>query len=280
MKCFYHSADLDGHCSGAIVKQNYPECKMIGINYGDAFPWESIEDDELVFMVDFTLQPFDDMEKLNEICSLHWIDHHKTAIDEAFKRGFLPFSELLNVNKSACELTWIYFHGNTVSPPTAVFLLGRYDVWDHTDPRVLSFQYGMRQFVNTQPDNQEFWNELFASKSLCERIIDNGSLLLNYEKSQDEKFCRAYAFETELQGMKAICANRGFCNSRLFESVYDPDKHQLMITFVWKPTIRKWLVSLYSTRDDVDCGFIAASFGGGGHKGAAGFQCDELPFVV
>ena len=38
MKCFYHSADLDGHCSGAIVKMVYPECELIGINYGDKFP--------------------------------------------------------------------------------------------------------------------------------------------------------------------------------------------------------------------------------------------------
>ena len=30
MKCYYHSADLDGHCSGEIVRRRYPECQMIG----------------------------------------------------------------------------------------------------------------------------------------------------------------------------------------------------------------------------------------------------------
>jgi nanoRNase/pAp phosphatase (c-di-AMP/oligoRNAs hydrolase) len=39
-------------------------------------------------------------------------------------------------------------------------------------------------------------------------------------------------------------------------------------------------VSLYSTRDDIDCGAIAKTYGGGGHKGAAGFQCDTLPFPI
>ena len=43
----------------------------------------------------------------------------------------------------------------------------------------------------------------------------------------------------------------------------------------WEPA---W-VSLYSTREDVDCGAIAKSLGGGGHKGAAGFICDELPWT-
>ena len=52
MKCFYHSSDLDGHCSGAIVKARFPECEMIGINYGQPFPWGDIEEGEIVYMVD------------------------------------------------------------------------------------------------------------------------------------------------------------------------------------------------------------------------------------
>jgi len=30
----------------------------------------------------------------------------------------------------------------------------------------------------------------------------------------------------------------------------------------------------------IDCGAIAKTFGGGGHKKAAGFQCGELPFEL
>ena len=76
MKCFYHSADLDGHCSAAIVKAVCPECELIGINYGDAFPWDLFveaeerksgsiilpaKEPETVYMVDFCLQPFTDV---------------------------------------------------------------------------------------------------------------------------------------------------------------------------------------------------------------------------
>ena len=85
MKCFYHSADLDGHCSGAMIKMAYPECEMIGINYGDEFPWESIPCGcgEKIFMVDFSLQPYQKMRKLDiHADPLIWIDHHKSAIDE------------------------------------------------------------------------------------------------------------------------------------------------------------------------------------------------------
>lgn len=56
------------------------------------------------------------------------------------------------------------------------------------------------------------------------------------------------------------------------------EPYDLMITFV-RRTDHRWNVSLYSTKSDIDCGSIAKSFGGGGRKDAAGFQCTELPFV-
>lgn len=281
MKCFYHSADLDGHCSGAIVKRNSPECEMIGINYGQEFPWNSIEKGERVFMVDFGLQPFSDMVLLNNLCDLVWIDHHKTAIQDAHDNNFLSRGgQWLEEGKAGCELTWEYFYpGEPI--PWAVHLLGRYDVWDHSDEHTLPFQYGMRQFDNTLPYNHELWVKVFQGGEFTVNVLNNGKLLLAYEEAQNKKFCKAYAFETELIGMTGICANRGFTNSKVFDSVYDPNKHHLMITFCrLKPPAGKWTVSLYSTRDDVDCGAIAKSFGGGGHKGAAGFQCEELPFMI
>jgi hypothetical protein len=66
-----------------------------------------------------------------------------------------------------------------------------------------------------------------------------------------------------------VCAH---CDGRGWVEPYD-----LMITFC-RRSDKLWNVSLYSTKDNVDCGVIAKSFGGGGHKGAAGFQCGELPF--
>jgi nanoRNase/pAp phosphatase (c-di-AMP/oligoRNAs hydrolase) len=52
-----------------------------------------------------------------------------------------------------------------------------------------------------------------------------------------------------------------------------------MVTFV-RRVDKLWNVSLYSTKPEIDCGEIAKSFGGGGHKGAAGFQGKELPFKI
>lgn len=292
MKAFYHSADLDGHCSGAIVKMFQPTCQMIGINYGQDFPWGDIEDGETVFMVDFTLQPFEQMERLASLADLVWVDHHKTEIDESEKRQFKT-PGIRRIGIGACALTWEWFGrdvGDGELPiPLAVRLLAEYDVWNHTDPRTLPFQYGIRINENTWPENQDFWNKFIDATAYGQKFaegmiiktVEIGNTILSYEKSQNEKFCRAYSFETELGGLAAIACNRGFTNSKVFDSVWNPEDHDLMVTFCrLKPPAYKWTVSLYSDKPEIDCGVIARKFGGGGHKGAAGFQCSDLPFTI
>lgn len=275
MKCFYHNADLDGRCSGAIVKLVYPECELIGINYGDAFPWEVIEPCELVYMVDFCLQPFEDMIRLNETCDLIWIDHHKTSVEELSKSG-MEFRGLQEIGKAGCELTWEYLQNAGLGDmPPAVFLLGRYDVWDHHNhPGSLEFQYGMRQF-DAKPNHTEFWKSILYGN--ISNILDIGKQLLAYEERQNEMYVKSCAFEVELDGLRCIAVNKGLTSSLLFKSVYDPEKHDAMLSFCRKPD--KWTVSIYATKPEVDASAICKARGGGGHKGAAGFQCQSLPFL-
>jgi len=275
MKAFYHSADLDGHCSGAIIKYVFPKCKLIPINYGDVFPWETIEQGERVFMVDFSLQPFEDMEKLNKISDFVWIDHHKTAINEAHKRHFLASNtQVLDIGRAACELVWEYFFPNIENE--TVRLLGRYDVWDLI-PGTLELQNGLRMH-NTSPENIDLWSKLFESSysKLLQESLDVGKILLKKQRNDNIAYAEACAFETEMDGLKVIAINRGLTNSQIFDSVYDPNIHDAMLTFVWRG--KQWTISLYSDKSEIDVGAICKIHGGGGHHGAAGFQSLVLPF--
>ena len=273
MKVFYHSSDLDGHCSGAIVSLMHPECELIGINYGDDFPWDSIKEKEIVFMVDFSLQPFEDMERLNHISKLTWIDHHKTAINQAYDRGFLANQQVLETNKAACELVWDFFHPGVHNE--AVRLLGRYDVWD-LQTGTLELQSGLRMH-NTFPENRELWTRLLEGDvSFLEETLQTGKILLQKKEIDDKIYAQACAFETELDGLRCIALNRGLTNSKILDSVYDPEIHDAMLIFVWRKS--KWTVSLYSDQPQVDVSKICKKRGGGGHDNAAGFQCKKLPF--
>lgn len=301
MKVFFHSADLDGQCSAAILRRFFPEAQLIGINYGQPFPWDDIDPNEPVWMVDFSLQPFEDMIRLANLATLIWIDHHKTAIDESLSRHInLAIPGLRADGVAACELVWKYIQ-NTVmrdkkekeALPFAVYLLGSYDVWRNKDEafwsdEVLPFQYGMRM-EDTHPENDDLWSVLLRDINGEEdtveteetafeiaQICGTGERIIEYIKQSDAKYMRAAAHTVMLDGLKCLAINRLLANSLVFESMWDPNKYDAMLAYGFRG--KQWTVSLYSDRDDIDVGDVAKRRGGGGHKGAAGFQCATPPF--
>ena len=48
------------------------------------------------------------------------------------------------------------------------------------------------------------------------------------------------------------------------------------MAFKYDGKIKKWVVSLYTTKINIDVSKIAKLYGGGGHKGAAGFVSDDI----
>lgn len=276
MKCFYHSADFDGRCSGAILKKMFPECEMRGINYGEPFPFELISQNEIVYLVDYGLQPFNEMEKLNSMCHLVWIDHHASAIEEANARSF-NCPGIRRIGTAGCELTWEYLFPD-VSMPKAVHLLGRYDVWMWQDIQgALEFQYGLRLWGECLPEDQALWDMYLSSDdSFTNAAIERGCAFVKYEEMQNAAYAKATAFEVEFDGLRCIAINRGLTGSLIFKTVYDPAKHDAMLSFY--RNAHHWMVSLYADKPEVDVGKVCKARGGGGHKGAAGFECKELPF--
>lgn len=284
MICIYHNKDLDGYCSGAIVKLKYPDAVLFGYDYGKPFPFDDFIGHEVI-MIDVSL-PMPDMLRLGVTCRhLTWIDHHISAINDfnkihAGEPGLESILPVLENGISACEGGWKYLFPNE-QMPTAVKLLGEYDTWrngdkDRWDNAIMPFQYGMRMFCSSP---ETFPQELLRdyepiTDNPVYKIMHEGKLILSYQKTQNERACKS-SFEIEFEGLKAICLNNGGANSQVFESVYDEGKHDVMIPFVF--TGKHWTFSLYTTKKDVDCSVIAKSKGGGGHKQAAGFQLKELP---
>jgi len=287
MICFFHSSDLDGHCSGAIVrhacrKLNMPT-QMYGVNYGrDKFVEKTIEESgaRLVYMVDFCLEPFDRMLELQKKVDLVWIDHHQTSID-ALKQ--YNFKGIQQVGTGACALTWDYFYGVCSIRPWSVQRLAEHDVGDHTHHHTLPLQYGIRNY-NTTPDDDatiSLWKNILESDAdTIKKILYEGKLIHQYEMQKRQRICNAYSFYTKLNGYSAVCCNIGLADSSVFDGI-DPDTFDIMIAFCRLPLPRKkWNVSMYSKSGGVNVGAIALSYGGGGHENAAGFQCETLPFEI
>jgi len=289
--CFYHSADLDGICSGAIVKRFNPSVELRGYDYGKQFPWEDVVNKDII-MVDVSL-PVEQMKKLKSIAnSFIWIDHHKSSIEDA-ANGDFSTNGLKEIGTAACELCWKFFF-NELQMPTTVKMLGRYDVWDHRDIKVLPFQYGARHHINGVDDPN--WNLLLNSPSsfydseekaldageLLYKIFDDGDVILKYQTGENKKIANTCAFETKLLDLRVIACNNPLTNSKVFDDVWDEDKHDAMLSFYINKD-KNWRCSLYTTKDSVDVSGVAKILGGGGHAKAAGFivkNGEPFPFAI
>lgn len=274
MKCFYHT-DMDGHCAGAIVHNAFNgEGDYRTINYNQPFPFEDIEKDETVVIVDFSLQKDGDFDKLLEITpNVIWIDHHKTAIEKHVHLDG-KVKGIRRDGVSGCELTWEYFFPKKPMPKV-VKLLGDYDIWAFKyGEDTNKLQAGIRLF-RTHPDAIE-WDFWLKPDYEPTEEIKAGEIALKYRDNYYAGLIKAWSFFTTFEGHKAIACNAGSVSSQMFDSV--KEDYDIMMPFVFDG--KRWTVSLYTKKKEIDVSEFAKKYGGGGHRQAAGFQCDTLPFAV
>lgn len=276
-----HSRDNDGHCCGAIIKHKYPNAKLIGFDYGQELNLESDDLGKPVIMADVSLD-MPDMLKLAEKSNWQftWIDHHKSKIDDYYRfigDGETFCKAVLEDGVSACEGTWKYLFPNEPMP-RAILLLGEYDTWRRKDlnrweNEILPFQFGMRMICNSP---ETFPTYLFNNneEDIIE-IIKAGKTILKYQSQVNESACKS-AFEYEFEGLRCICLNGGGFNSDVFKSVYDESKHDIMMPFKYDGKSKQWIISIYSTKKDIDCSELARKYKGGGHFSAAGMQVNDI----
>lgn len=302
--------DSDGHCAAGIVYQYLrkkgvkdEEMAFHPINYGMPIPPEIDYANDTVYMVDFSFQPLKTMvefaEKLGD--RLIWIDHHSTSVDmeeEAPELRKIPGIRQVNYYGdekgtpiSGCELVWFYLYQGHTHPPV-VQLVGEWDTWrwknkpEDRQDTVQAFQHYLRS-VNSNPkyaDGRAFWYALLggsgkADTSIPQEGLAVGKILLDQQRKSWKGAVGGSGFTADFQGHRAVMVNRRG-NSEMFRGFFDEDKHDVMVTF--ELVKGEYLtVGMYTTKTDLlHLGNLCKKLGeagdypsGGGHAGAAGFQC-------
>jgi len=234
--CVYHSIDLDGWMSAAIVEKWFikenefwnitnlnsenefktktnrgligvvnPTIDFIGYNYGQPIP--DLSEYDKVIMVDISF-PAEKMYDLWSILGTNfiWLDHHISAIKDVDEK--LPLQKIIGIRDTkfaACELTWKYFFLNS-SMPEIVRLLGRWDCFGHKgtdeEQKVLEFQYGARACINNYEDAYMYLDRsLTEDNKMNDRIVEvmwtNGRGIYNF-LCMDAKQSYKNGFEIKL----------------------------------------------------------------------------------
>lgn len=270
--CIYHGIDLDGWLSAAITRLIEEDVILLPYSYGSPIPFIPPDSDIVICDVAF---PMEKMQELADAAhSFTWIDHHTPTI-----QNFREFSKTHDTSKwitklandgeliGACELTWKHFRPD-LPIPRGVELIGMFDSFRHKgtmDENVaMTFNLGAQAKAN-DPYSAAFF--IGATGADIDQIIRNGMAIYQYKKMQMLENYRS-AMVATIQGYRFLMSNSVYFNPPNYGIDYHQDEFDGAGSFYFDGKI--WHMSLYS--DDVDCAKICKTFGGGGHKGAAGCE--------
>lgn len=289
----FHHDDSDGLIGAYAIqaKLQSDQIQFVPCNYTKPVDLEGIDGAE-VYFVDFT--PNDYEKVFAEIAEraerLVIFDHHSSKADAVEKvkswgKDNIEITVRCEIGTSGGMLAWSKLFPD-IEPPQFFQIISDFDTFnlekgkkDFYD-RILPFQFGFMAVHDEQPILlpkiskalaaylQQPDEEVFVG--LMAECFSKGRIIFNHLQQSWAKAAENSAFEAEFEGLKAVCINTADKGSMQFDSVYDPEKHDLMFGFEWRKD--HWSISLYSESDKVNCGEIAKKFGGGGHASAAGCQ--------
>lgn len=299
----YHSADFDGIFCREIARKFLPMAKLVGWNFGDVpielpdgyiYVLDLPPDEPFGFKFPVTPMELDHMDTSRWT----WIDHHKSTIDRVADRPIIPGYRIDGV--AACRLAFQWFASwnsarnpiadwyaklpdrqdyvlRKVDEPLAVRLAGEYDIWDKRDPDAETFQYGLRATDLTDG----VWKNLLdvQPSGVTGNIIGAGRYVQAYQQKIDADIVTHRSYRLQWEGLNWLVLNTGRFNSLTFAALDKPETgHDALLGYMFNGKV--WTVSLYHAkhRTDLDLSQIAIKYKGGGHRGACGFTCQELPF--
>lgn len=314
----YHSADFDGIFCREIARKFFgDEADYVGWDYGDPLPYIPPHDiggapAVQLYMLDISI------DRLMDYPGLVWIDHHKSAIDKFGNKAglqidgvaacrlawqwFFTYNNRRNTfaDTFASLPTKKDFVERSVSEPIAVRLAGEYDIWDKRDPRAEIFQHGLRSI-----DLDGRWNDILSMKQptisdvealhdvghqgmiepdgkmpppIVWTLLENGRRLQYAKTEENESIAKHLAFTIQFESLCFCAINAARYNSHLFTAGIKPE-HDALFGFNFDG--KRWRVSLYHApgKEHHDLSLIAVKHGGGGHRGACGFNIEKLPFL-
>lgn len=301
MKKIYiiHHTDNDGYCSAAIVRHfknnGCTEFKMYAYAYKPCreffkFASEACELADQIFLVDISIDDFENrpvFKMLAKSGKLTWIDHHVTSLKS--KETYPELSNIpgkISIERSAAWLCWEYF--SPYKMPEVVELVDDHDRYIHALPQSINFMNGTFMRCSATDPNWDMWEKLLNNDSHeMEDILHDGTVITEYNKmtyaralkARSECFIFIYN-DDNTEAYRGIALNYIGPSFVFDDIIRDVDDVNFAIMYHYDGTSDKWLYSIYSQNDFVHCNEIAEKFGGGGHKGAAGFSSKENVLIM
>jgi oligoribonuclease NrnB/cAMP/cGMP phosphodiesterase (DHH superfamily) len=271
----YHASCADGFTAAWVVHQyghnhglsHNPE--LWYAQYGSAPPDVTGRD---VVIVDFSY-PLDVMLELAEKAkSILCLDHHKTVDDEVKALDWVTFDN----ERSGAMLAWDYFAGAaeyaTIGQSLCDYVQDR-DLWQWKLPH----SHEVSAALTLTPMKLDAWTAFASALEFdADVILQRGRTVMQLQTLMAEQKTKQVTFRN-IRGHEVPCANLAVKLQSEFGhmlvDVEDPPPFAASFFLMQDDKGDEIAVfSLRSTDRGEDVGAIAKSFGGGGHRNAAGFS--------
>lgn len=235
-------------------------------------PPEGLKNKE-IYLVDFCYKETTIKRLIGENKRVTALDHH--AMCE--KAVHLTNKGVFDNTHSGAIIAWNYFHPKK-SVPAFLKYVEDNDLWHHKLPH----SKAMTAYMRTVPQSFNAWNKLARETKIAagrKKCFEKGRLLLTQEMQLVERLVRENAQTVEFEGHKALAVNAPYFRDNIGELLC---KTLPPFGIIWDNRKGKTVVSLRSD-GTFDVASLAAQFGGGGHKSAAGFTLPEgkpIPWKV
>lgn len=254
----YHANCCDGF-GAALVARRWAGADGVFIPcvYGDPLP--AIEDGAQVAIVDFSFPREVLLALAARVKSLLVLDHHKTAQEELAGLPFVVF----DMNKSGAMLAWESFH--TEAAPALIRYIQDRDLWRFALPKSREINAALRSY----PFDFQVWARFFNG---VERLAPEGAAILRAVDQQVAAMCKE-AVEMVIGGHAVPCVNATVNFSEVGDELCRQSPERPFSAHYFDRADGKRQFGLRS-RGEFDVSAVAKLYGGGGHKGAAGFVID------
>jgi len=268
----YHAGCFDGVAGAWVVRKMLREEgeKDESIVYHPAM-YGSIPPEitgKNVVIVDFSY-PRPEMETIIELAHhVTVIDHHKTA-KEALE-GLEGANIYFDMEKSGAGLAWDILMRQ--ARPQAIDYIEDRDLWKFRYPGTKPFIAGLAS-TDLTIDNFEH------AVTWPLKYVEKGHAILDYISTFGKKVGEHVNMK-DISGWVVPVINTPYMNSSdHVDTLIDQLPGYTFYAYFFLNKTGRWQFGLRS-RGDFDVSEVAKRFGGGGHKNAAGFDVERLPWDV
>ncbi len=266
----YHNNCLDGIAAAWVIRSIFPNALFVPMSYGINDPVEELEkispswkeDNLRLMVVDYSF-PRDTMVFLSRHTELAVIDHHKSAMEECDGLAFCTF----DMDESGATLAYKQFYPDRDVPLVLKYVRDG-DLWLFDMPGAHEVRAYMQSFPHSVEQIEKFAIQFEQDMDMP---VLQGGAILRFKQTLVGIMTR-YICIAQIGGFDVPVVNASCLASEVTEKLCKDWPQYPFVASYYDNTSKALRLWRLTSIGEFDVSVIAAIYGGGGHRNAAGFE--------